>query len=113
MMHFGYGAAAGALYVPLASRLDLPIVLRGVIFAMLLWTGSYLGWLPAARILPPATEHPSRRTLLMILAHLVWGSTLALVAHSLGALTRSSALTIRIPPPSEERSPALSSRDIF
>jgi uncharacterized membrane protein YagU involved in acid resistance len=112
LMHFGFGAAAGALYVPLASRLNLPIVLRGVIFGMMVWTGSYLGWLPAARVLPPATEHPTRRTLLMTVAHLVWGSALALIAHNLGAITSSSALTVRIPPPSRERSPALSSTEI-
>ncbi|HAE50229.1 MAG: hypothetical protein CMO30_07955 [Tistrella sp.] len=42
-----------------------------------MWAASYLGWIPAARILKPATRHPWRRNLLMIAAHLVWGASLA------------------------------------
>ncbi len=37
---------------------------------------SYLGQLPAANILPPATEDAARRNALMIAAHIVWGVTL-------------------------------------
>jgi putative membrane protein len=74
--HFGYGATAGALYGPLAAPLPLPPALKGSIFGMLLWSGSYLGLLPALGILKPATEHPARRNALMIAAHLVWGAAL-------------------------------------
>ena len=41
------------------------------------WAMSYLGWIPAARILTPAHRHPLRRNLLMIAAHIVWGLTLS------------------------------------
>jgi uncharacterized membrane protein YagU involved in acid resistance len=41
------------------------------------WALSYLGWIPAARILAPAYRHPVRRNLLMIAAHVVWGLTLS------------------------------------
>ncbi|MCA1636528.1 MAG: hypothetical protein LC802_23280 [Acidobacteria bacterium] len=50
---------------------------------MAVWAGSYLGWLPAAGILRPATEHPPRRTALMIAAHVVWGVAAGLVVESL------------------------------
>jgi putative membrane protein len=40
---------------------------------------SYLLALPILKILTPATEHPARRNILMILAHFVWGATLGLV----------------------------------
>jgi uncharacterized membrane protein YagU involved in acid resistance len=73
--HFGYGAAAGALYAPLAEKIGLPPVTGGVLYGLAVWAGSYLGWLPAAGILRPATEHPPRRTALMIAAHIVWGAT--------------------------------------
>ncbi len=43
--HFAYGAAAGAIYAPLA--LPLPWPLQGRAFGLLVWTVSYLGWLPA------------------------------------------------------------------
>ncbi|HEV2708046.1 MAG TPA: DUF6789 family protein [Pyrinomonadaceae bacterium] len=72
--HFAYGAACGALYAPLARRAPLPPVVSGVAFGLAVWAGSYLGWLPAAGILSPATEHPARRNALMIGAHVVWGA---------------------------------------
>lgn len=73
--HFSYGAAAGALYAPLAKRIGLPTVASGALYGLTIWAGSYLGLLPAAGILRPATEHPVRRTALMIAAHVVWGAT--------------------------------------
>jgi len=83
--HFGYGAAAGALYAPLADALGptlpLPAALRGIAFGCIVWAVSYLGLLPALGILRPATDHPARRTLLMIAAHLVWGCVLGLVSE--------------------------------
>lgn len=79
LSHFGYGAAAGAVYAPLANRLPLPPLLGGAVFGLALWAASYLGWLPAAGILRPADEHPARRNALMIAAHLVWGGTLGLL----------------------------------
>ena len=72
--HFAYGAAVGALYGPLARRVPLPPVVSGAAYGLAVWAVSYLGWLPAAGLLSPATEHPARRNALMIAAHLVWGS---------------------------------------
>ena len=74
--HFAYGAACGALYGALSGgRLEEHPALAGAGFGAAVWVGSYLGWLPAAGILAPATEHPPRRNALMIAAHLVWGAT--------------------------------------
>lgn len=74
--HFGYGAATGALY-PLLVRRDWPAGLAGPGYGLAVWSASYLGWIPALRILPPATRHPPRRNALMWVAHLVWGASLA------------------------------------
>ena len=82
--HFGYGAAAGALYGPIARELRPPPVRGGIAFGLAVWSASYLGLLPALGILRPATEHPARRTALMIGAHLVWGAVLGLAAEQLG-----------------------------
>lgn len=78
--HFAYGAACGALYGALTSgaRADSRPLLAGAGFGVAVWAGSYLGWLPAAGILAPATRHPARRNALMIAAHVVWGATAAL-----------------------------------
>jgi uncharacterized membrane protein YagU involved in acid resistance len=98
--HFGYGAAAGALYPPLADRVPGPAVAKGVGYGLLVWTGSYLGLLPALGILTPATEHPARRNLLMIAAHVVWGAALGGTAELLGRRplqSRRSAATVSSP----------------
>ena len=76
--HFAYGAACGALYGALSGgRLDEHPLAAGAGFGVAVWAGSYLGWLPAAGIISPATEHPARRNALMIAAHVVWGATAA------------------------------------
>ena len=77
--HFGYGAAMGGLYSLLFARMPLPRFAKGMMWGLLVWLMSYLGWLPAANILPPATEHSNRRNILMIVAHLVWGVFTALL----------------------------------
>jgi putative membrane protein len=76
-LHFGYGTAVGALYVPLADLPSGPWPAKGMAFGLLVWIGSYLGWLPLTGLLSPATRHPAERNLLMIAAHLVWGSVIA------------------------------------
>lgn len=81
--HFAYGAAAGALYGPLAKYVPMPAALKGIVFGLIVWTVSYLGLLPALGIMRPATEHPQRRNLLMILAHVVWGAVTGLLAEQL------------------------------
>jgi hypothetical protein len=82
--HFAYGAACGALYGALSGeRVDSHPVLAGVGFSVAVWAGSYLGWLPAAGLIAPATEHPTRRTALMIAAHVVWGATTGVAVERL------------------------------
>lgn len=82
--HFAYGAAMGALYALAAPPAPAPVAgaLRGMAWGTAVWGGSYLGWLPAAHILKPATEHPARRNALMVGAHLVWGAALGLLLSS-------------------------------
>jgi uncharacterized membrane protein YagU involved in acid resistance len=81
--HFGYGGAVGALYPYTAARLPAPTLVRGMAFGVGVWAASYLGWLPAAGILRPATREPAGRNAMMIGAHLVWGAATALLADRL------------------------------
>lgn len=74
--HFAYGAATGALYPLLVSNRWPPAV-AGPGYGLCVWGASYLGWIPALRILTPATRHPARRNALMWAAHVVWGGALA------------------------------------
>jgi hypothetical protein len=89
--HIGYGSAAGALY-PYASRvLPGPTALKGALFGVGLWAGSYLGWLPATGVLRSATREPAGRNAMMIGAHVVWGVATALTAERLIARGRRRA----------------------
>ena len=81
--HFGYGAATGALFglTNLSRQRGLP--LSGVGFGLLVWTASYLGFLPLGGLSKPATEDPARRNALMIAAHVVWGASLEYASRAL------------------------------
>lgn len=84
--HFAYGAAMGAL---IAAANPDPGKKTGVAAGVAVWLASYMGWIPSVRTLEPATEHPARRNLLMIWAHIVWGSTTAAAMREL-ALARDT-----------------------
>jgi uncharacterized membrane protein YagU involved in acid resistance len=71
--HYAYGAGCGAAYALAEKHLPGPTAVKGALFGIGVWTVSYLGWLPAAGILPPAHREPARRNGLMLLAHVVWG----------------------------------------
>ena len=83
LSHFGYGAATGALYAPIAEVVEAPPTLKGAAFGLLVWAASYLGLLPAANILHQPKEQPARPNLLMIVAHLVWGASLGILVDHL------------------------------
>ena len=83
LAHYGFGAIAGGVYALLASRLPVPPALRGVGFGLLVWAGNYQGWLPAVGLLPPASESPAHRNMVMIAAHLVWGLATGLLVQFL------------------------------
>lgn len=100
--HFAYGAAAGALYAPVMRRTGLPPVASGVVYGLGVWAGSYLGWLPAAGVLPSAARHPARRNALMIAAHVVWGAATGYVANKLNERGERSAMArFRSTPPEQ------------
>ena len=80
-LHFMFGAAAGLIYGAVEEKVSVPHAVKGPLAGMAVWTGSYLGWIPALGILPSAIEHPWRRNLLMIVAHLIWGLTLGALAR--------------------------------
>ncbi len=83
LSHFGMGTAMGAVYGSLVRHVPPPSPLAGAAFGLAVWAGNYLGLLPALGILRPATEHPPRRTAVMVAAHLVWGVTTAAITDSL------------------------------
>ena len=78
LLHLGFGAGAGALFVVLRRSLRLPLspVLQGVAFGSGVWFVSYMGWVPWLRIMPPADEDRPGRPQTMLAAHWVYGGVL-------------------------------------
>jgi uncharacterized membrane protein YagU involved in acid resistance len=78
--HFSYGAAIGALYGLLEKKVPLPALVKGIIFGLVVWAASYLALLPLLGMSESGQREPGRRNLMMIAAHIVWGSTMAVLA---------------------------------
>lgn len=81
--HFATGAVLGAIYAAVHKKLRVHPVFKGAAFGVLSWCVNYLVLLPTAGLLSPATKHPAKRNTLMIMAHLVWGITTALIVERL------------------------------
>ena len=80
--HFGYGASMGAVYSPLRKRIPLPTVVRGILFGLVVWAGSYLALLPLLGMSESGQSEPVRRNLMMIASHIVWGAALGATADA-------------------------------
>jgi glycine/D-amino acid oxidase-like deaminating enzyme/nitrite reductase/ring-hydroxylating ferredoxin subunit len=78
--HVGYGVGAGVLFAALAARLGrrgpAPRVAGGVGFGLAIWGLSYLGWVPALGIMPPAHRDRPGRPTAMVLGHMIYGAVL-------------------------------------
>jgi hypothetical protein len=82
--HFAFGAGVGALYAAADNPLGRHYpAATGVGYGLLVWAASYLGWVPAAGLMPPATRQPAARNAMMIAAHIVWGASLGIAFHAL------------------------------
>ncbi len=89
LLHFGFGAVAAALFELARTEktrrtswfrstpAKRPPYAAGIAFGGLVWTVSYMGWVPALGIMPPAHRDRPGRPLAMILAHVVYGASLA------------------------------------
>jgi hypothetical protein len=76
--HLAFGAAGGALLAAVSRligpRLSAALALP---WALVIWAGSYFGWVPALHILPPPPKDHPGRAWTMLVAHLVYGAVLA------------------------------------
>ena len=90
LLHYSFGGAAGALFPVIAPRRVPAAVAAGVLYGLAVWTGSYLGMLPALGVRHHAKHDPSGRTTMMIAAHVIWGATLGLVLRARPGLHAAS-----------------------
>jgi uncharacterized membrane protein YagU involved in acid resistance len=79
--HASFGACLGALFeAVVAPRVTRAPTIAGAAFGLLVWIGSYAGWMPALGIIPPPHRDRSGRPTAMILSHLVYGGVLGALA---------------------------------
>lgn len=98
--HVAYGAAAGVAYELMQEKLRLrEPVPSGPLFGAAVWAGSYAGWLPVSGLYPPPTRDRTERIAMMIVHHLVYGTTVSAVARALRTIEESGRTT---PPGSGE-----------
>jgi uncharacterized membrane protein YagU involved in acid resistance len=97
--HFGFGALSGAVFgaarvlarslVRPAQRAHAVSEAAAVTFGIAIWAGSYAGWLPALGLMPfPSRDRPGRPTS-MLMAHIVFGWSLAATLHALESRSKS------------------------
>lgn len=80
--HYAFGGAAGALFPYVAPAGVAGAMGAGVLYGLAVWSGSYLGLLPALGIRHHARHDSAARNGIMIAAHVVWGAALGLMLRS-------------------------------
>lgn len=76
--HLGFGAAGGVAYAGIARAVGRALAAPAAIgWALVIWAGSYFGWIPALHILPPPPQDHPGRAWTMFASHLVYGASLA------------------------------------
>ncbi len=101
--HFAFGSAMGAAYALSVPALSRGWGWKGCLAGLAVWTLNYCILLHLLNILRPAQKHPSERNFLMIVAHLVWGLTIAGFLASSARDTKSSGLFERSNRPHRDR----------
>ncbi len=83
--HAGYGAACGAIYVAVRPVLPTSTPVAGLLFGGAAWLTSYYGVLPALRLYPWPKDDSNTRLAVMVVAHAVFGLSLADAERRLAA----------------------------
>lgn len=76
--HFGYGALGGIAYALIADKVPIKSPMaKGTLFGLSVWAASYYGLIPALKLRPKGEHMSTKRNLMMIAAHVIWGASLA------------------------------------
>jgi uncharacterized membrane protein YagU involved in acid resistance len=88
--HYAFGIGMGAVFPMIVPRTRWAAIAAALPFGLAVWGGSYLGWLPATGLHPPATEESAQRNALMIAAHFVWAGTIGATVEAFSRQTSAS-----------------------
>lgn len=86
LLHFGFGAATGSLYMIIADRFSRPAPYTGIGFGLVVWVGSYFGWLRVFDIHGSGRDQSATRNVLMLGVHLAWGVVIGILSRGLMAM---------------------------
>ncbi len=79
-LHWAFGMLGGAMFGVIVHKIArLPRWLGGIVFGLLVWGISYMGWVPALGILPPPWNQRPRHGSMPLVAHVIYGATLGLL----------------------------------
>lgn len=96
LLHLGVGAAGGAVHRVLTEhprwKRVRPLV-RGLVTGTALWAAAYVGVLPALGLMPPPAADERRRPVAMLVAHWIYGATLASLASLASRAERAERRT--------------------
>lgn len=82
--HWAFGMAGGALFGVISQKIArVPRWFSGLVFGLLVWGISYLGWVPALGILPQPWNQRGTHGLMPMLAHVIYGVTVGTVVDRL------------------------------
>jgi hypothetical protein len=81
LLHVGFGIAGGVGFGIMAFRnvASYLLIVGGMLYATGIWFVSYMGWVPALRLMPPADKDRPDRQVVMVVAHWIYGATLGMV----------------------------------
>jgi hypothetical protein len=82
-LRLGYGTTAGLLYSLLPHSKWR--ALEGVALGLGVWAAGYLGWLPAAKLMPPVTEQTATQITVPVVEHALFGVAVAKAFEALAA----------------------------
>lgn len=83
LMHYGIGAAGGAVYGLLNKEPEKHALIKGIGFGLSVWAGSYLSSLPALGLTRGPTHEPKQHVAAQIVSHIVWGAVLGVMTARL------------------------------
>lgn len=91
-LHLGYGMTSGALYAALRPR-PRNAPLEGAALGLCVWAAGYLGWLPAAQLMPPLSQQTAKQVLVPLAEHVLFGMSVATVYEGLTRMSGGDGLS--------------------
>jgi hypothetical protein len=84
-LHLGYGMTSGLLFAALRPR-PRNVVVEGAALGLGVWAAGYLGWLPAAQLMPPLREQTAKQIAVPLAEHVLFGVAVAAMYEGLTRL---------------------------